>query len=263
MQNNRKGRFPMKKHHVILLLLAFLLLLTGCGAGSAAEHAASTPAADARILTALAPGIVVRRVELSDGLLVFGDLVTEFGCSQPPSRSENTRCTITYAETTALLGIDLAAVLQAAGLPAGLTPTQEDFLTEGWRVGEGAQDYGTCGKNTAGSFFEGVGFDLEYSSEYDMFFCGVSLRATTEGEFLDALNAPGIYSSRVQYESNVGDVPLSINERYWEPSLGPSYHEYFATFSVSGLRYTIQACGCCTQEEFIRLVLAVMDAYGE
>ena len=144
MQNNRKGRFPMKKHHVILLLLALLLLLTGCGAGSAAEHAASTPAADARILTALAPGIVVRRVELSDGLLVFGDLVTEFGCSQPPSWSENTRCTITYAETTALLGID-----------------------------------------------------------------------------------------------------------------------YFATFSVSGLRYTIQACGCCTQEEFIRLVLAVMDAYGE
>ena len=251
----------MKKNHMILLLLAFLLLLTGCGAATTAP--ASTPAEDARILTALAPGVVARRVELSDGLLVFGDMVTEFGCSQLPSRSENTRCTITYAETTALLGIDLAAVLQAAGLPAELTPTQEDFLTEGWRVGEGAQDYGTCGKNTAGSFFEGVGFDLEYPSDYDMFFCGVSLRATTEGEFLDALNAPGIYSSRVQYESNVGGVPLSINERYHEPSLGPSYHEYFATFSVSGLRYTIQACGCCTQEEFIRLVLAVMDAYGE
>ena len=111
----------MKKHHVILLLLAFLLLQTGCGAG-AATVPSSTPAADARILTALAPGIVVRRVELSDGLLVFGDLVTAFGCSQPPSRSENTRCTITYAGTTALLGIDYFAAFSVSGLRDTILP---------------------------------------------------------------------------------------------------------------------------------------------
>ena len=131
----------MKKHHVILLLLAFLLLQTGCGAGSAAEHAASTPAADARILTALAPGIVVRRAELPDGLLVFGDLVTAFGCRRPdPPGAKATRRTITYAGTTALLGIDYFAAFSVSGLrgrDSSCGSPHAGRIRSGWRWRDG------------------------------------------------------------------------------------------------------------------------------
>ena len=217
-----------------------------------------------RIAAPLAAGAVLPTVELSNGEIQFEDTIPSqltLGAGQPPEQS--VRHSFDYSTIKEILSLDLIQVFSKSSLPEHLHPSQEDFLYEGWLLTEGATNYGTSGKNTPGNIFGGVGFEL-HEELSPCFSASLIVRAAPEGEHIGFFSTPGLYSSRLlSYTSTVGDIPVSMNYSYLAPSLGYDKLVFFATFSINGLRYGIYSDGLCSQEDFINLVLTIINAYNQ
>ncbi len=243
---------------IITLLPVFLfclLLCSGCGD-------ASPP--PIRITTPMAAGAVHPTVELTDGFIVFENVIPNqptLGTGQPPEQS--IRYTYNYSTITEILGLDLVELFARSDLPEYLQPSSENFIYDGFLLTEGAINYGTSGKNTPGNIFGGVGFELHKELE-SCFSASLIVRAAPEGEHIGFFSTPGLYSEQLlSYTSTVGDTPVSMNYSYLTPALGFDKLMFFATFTIGGLRYGIYSNGLCSQEDFINVVLTIINAYQQ
>jgi len=267
----------MKRTIAIMLLL--LALLTACGTAPAAPiEAPPLPADDSpRILTPLTPGLHDPYVLLEDGYAAFG----EFSLEGPMICISGEGLEIDmlqYQEVVDLLGYDLASELSTQ--PKRLQITEADLVTEIDRiigVTGRTVDAEYLGTAYGGMVFEKKGDPAAFHNDEIMRYQKLTLSINREGlwiehpscEYFDVLpwNKTNHYRNASFQPPDTRSVisGVEVGFLHWTSATAvwPDYpsDEYYAGFTIEGVSYVLYSeYGYCTQEEFLTLTMAIIDA---
>lgn len=242
---------------LIICLVCITISLTGCGQGPV------------RVVSRLSDDTVLSDVELTDGSFHFTPHGAESCIYDHPENLEHTEwVTYTYADIVDFLQCDLIDVLTKAGVSEWCIPTPEQFFTEGYRMTADEKMrywFDHVSRETilqAGTIYAGEGFQIAIPYEDYTWQCRkVWLNANLEGQYL---NIPVSLEMRESPpNSMVGEIP--VYAQYYDidvPSIGGyAQREFCAWFNVSGYTYCLLTLDC-TQEEFLDIVLAIINHYG-
>jgi len=278
----------MKRTIAIALLL---VLLTACGTSPVATvDAPPLPEDDSpRILTPLTPGLHDPYVLLEDGYLHFAESTVHTIADWDV---DGERGTLTYAEAIEALGFDLAEVfadfpehlqLDKTALVTDVTRVSEYFDDEPGRSFSGEYQRGVYGKIFGGYEFckrgEPYGergalkpkLVLMYQSDRALLThdgCGdfvVLPRVRRRLTGREALMREYGYGTEYPV-SVVKGIEVGVTHFTSKTGVSPEvpYETYYAGFYVGETAFSLESHGnYCTQEEFISLLLALVDAATE
>ncbi len=247
----------MKGKNHLLNLLLLLLLLSGCQPKE-------------RILTPLVPDEHVQTVTLSDGFLFFNenDFADTISCVHV-SAEEMGVVSQEYAQN--LLGFDLEAA--CSGLPAHLRFTWDNLVSEALVIQSEDEGLIVCD-----------GVELQLVGEPTAYFNGVAqrsenltIRFNPRDRSIEHYGWNGFtvlpwdrrspetdkYYQFTCEKSFVGDTEVGLYYDVKTAALWPDYPDtiYYAGFYIDDLAITLEShFSYCTQEEFIQVLLTILDA---
>ena len=242
---------------VFVLHVIFLFTLIGC-TFSPEKASATTTVQNICIETALAPGVVLPDVALTSGSLHFGNTVPSLS-THADSPSGCIPFEWDYDFITESLGVDLLAALNQSTLPDYLCPSASDFVYKGYLCVEDNTSYETGQDSFSGTIWGGAGFILSKKTGItDNPHTKLIVRAVKNGDYLNF----NVDTRKLQYDSTIGSISCSFNYRLYDPVFWDAL-TFYATFVVEDLQYGIYSYGYCSQEDFINLVLTIINAYNQ
>ncbi len=256
MMREESKASPVKNFGISAICLLLVLCLTSCST--------SPP----RILSALTPEAYKPYVELSDGYLHFAE---EPGRSTAvDAHPEGEEGTLSYREALDILGFSLDNAL--AHLPKRLRFTKNHLDTSVFYLSESDGVYGGYKFEIKGEEYqEGISSKLVFRYQYrdnymdheDAALFRVVPWERIDPKGLEAHIANHIGIREYYYKSRVGSVEVGLLHSNYELEQYPTVRNeyYYAGFYIGDLAFALEShFGYCTQEEFIEVLLAIIDA---
>ncbi len=252
----------LRKLTLRMLYLLLIFCLTSCSAPSSANDP------QPRILLPLTPGEHKPYVELSDGYLHF---------SEHPSRSLSTSVNVdvesgslNYQEALDVLGFSLEDAL--AKLPERLRFTEQHLddnvlYLSGTRETFGGYTFEIAEEGRPKFLRSRLVFRYQYKDGYlqheDAGLFRVVPWERRDVTHTEAFIAEEYGIREYYYRSQVGEIEVGLMHSDYVLETYPDNPNeyYYAGFYVGDLAFALEShCGYCTQEEFIEVLLAIIDA---
>ncbi len=259
MMREESKASPIRSFGLSTVCLLLILCLTSCSTPPSVDDPQS------RILSPLTPGEQIPYVKLSDGYLHFTERPARFIHADVSAPGEIG--IITYEEAIGVLGFPLDEALSQ--LPEHLQLGAENLTEEDFILDE------------TGSPFGGYEFSRVLESEYkvkpklilkydyrdrDVFHQDFAMfrifpwerKDKKQTEIEEMYLGPKEY-----YKSDVGGLEVGVMYQNRPAAIAPEAPSeyYYAGFYVGDLAITLEShYSYCTQEEFIEVLLAIIDA---